>query len=159
MDPTACYREMKLAMLEGDFETARDYALNLQRWFNQGGFEPEGENGLEVKGHLARVLRITTPGVPPEPEIFSLTCSECDYGDGITTEVEAIEPRFGRLEVGKHTRAEAERRAGVECRSNERRHRPLVIDGRAARRAGRQMPIKPIAVTRFEQAVGRAHDE
>jgi hypothetical protein len=91
MDPTACYREMKLAMLDGDFETAREHALNLKRWFKVGGFEPEGENPLEVKGHLARVLRITTPGALPEPEIFSLTCSECDYGDGITTEAEAIE--------------------------------------------------------------------
>jgi hypothetical protein len=50
MDPTACYREMKLAMRNGDFETAREYALNLQRWLNQRDFEPEGENILEVKG-------------------------------------------------------------------------------------------------------------
>ena len=95
MDPTACYREMTLAMRDGDFETARDHALNLQRWFNQGGFEPDGENILEVKGHLARVLRITTPGAPPE--VFSLTCSECDYGDGIVTEAEAIEEGWSQI--------------------------------------------------------------
>lgn len=97
MDPTTCYREMTLAMRDGDFETARDHALNLQRWFNQGGFEPDGENILEVKGHLARVLRITTPGVPPEPEIFSLACSECDFGEGITTEAEAIEEGWSQI--------------------------------------------------------------
>ena len=91
MDPTACYLEMILSMQEVNFETARDFALNLKRWLDRGGFYPQEENILEVNGHLARVLRITTPGAPPEPEIFSLTCSECDYGDGITTEVEAIE--------------------------------------------------------------------
>lgn len=97
MDPTDCYREMKLAMLDGDFETAREYALNLQRWLNACGFEPEGENPLEVQGHVARVLRITTPGAPPEPEIFSLTCSECDDGDGITSEAEAIEQGWSQI--------------------------------------------------------------
>lgn len=97
MDPTTCYRHMHLAMLEGDMETARELALSLKRWLHQGGFEPEGENLLEVKGHLARVLRITTPGVPPEPEIFSLTCSECDYGEGITTEAEAIEEGWSQI--------------------------------------------------------------
>ena len=40
MDPTAGYRDMKLAMLEGDFETVREHALNLQRWFKLGQPRP-----------------------------------------------------------------------------------------------------------------------
>lgn len=91
MDPTACYLEMILSMQEGHSETAREYALNLKRWLDRGGFYPQEENMLEVDGHLARVLRITTPGSPAEPEVFSLVCADCDYGDGITSETEAIE--------------------------------------------------------------------
>ena len=91
MDPTACYLKMILSMQESDFETAREYALNLKRWLDRGGFYPQEENLLEVQGHLARVLRITTPGAPPEPRVFSLVCADCDSGDGITSETEAIE--------------------------------------------------------------------
>ena len=91
MDSTTCYLEMFAAMQEGDFETARAHALNLKRWLDAGGFYPLNCKLLEVSGHLARVLRITTPGAPPEPEIFSLTCADCDFGEGIVSEAEAIE--------------------------------------------------------------------
>lgn len=97
MDPSACYHDMLISMQHGDFETARGHALQLKRWLDGGGYYPPDENMLEVQGHLARVLRITTPGAPPEPEIFSLTCSDCDYGDGITTEAEAIEEGWSQI--------------------------------------------------------------
>ena len=98
MDPTACYLEMILSMQDGDLETARDSALNLKRWLDRGGFYPQEENILEVDGHLARVLRITTPGSLPEPDVFSLVCAECDYGDGITSETEAIEEGWSSIQ-------------------------------------------------------------
>ena len=98
MDPTACYLEMLLSMQEGDFDAARESALNLKRWLDRGGFYPQEENILEVNGHLARVLRITTPGAPPEPEVFSLVCAECDYGDGISSETEAIEEGWSSIQ-------------------------------------------------------------
>lgn len=79
------------SMQEGDFETVRVNALNLKRWLDRGGFYPQEDDMLEVQGHLARVLRITTPGAPPEPRVFVLLCADCDYGDGITSETEAIE--------------------------------------------------------------------
>ena len=97
MDPSACYHDMLISMQHGDFETARGHALQLKRWLDGGGYYPPDENMLEVQGHLARVLRITTPGAAPEPEIFSLTCSDCDYGDGITTEAEAIEEGWSQI--------------------------------------------------------------
>ena len=98
MDPTACYLEMILSMQDGDLETARDSALNLKRWLDRGGFYPQEVNILEVDGHLARVLRITTPGAPSEPEVFSLVCVDCDYGDGITSETEAIEEGWSSIQ-------------------------------------------------------------
>jgi hypothetical protein len=91
MDPTACYHQMLSAMTEGDYEDARTYAQYLNAWLIGGGFYPLNSKILEVDGQLARVLRITTPGAPPEPEIFSLTCTDCDDGQEINSEAEAIE--------------------------------------------------------------------
>ena len=98
MDPTACYLEMILSMQDGDFHAARESALNLKRWLDRGGFYPQEENILEVDGHLARVLRITRPGSLPEPEVFSLVCVDCDYGDGITSETQAIEEGWSSIQ-------------------------------------------------------------
>ena len=98
MDPTACYLEMLLSMQNGDFETAREHALILKRWLDRGGFYPQDENMLEVQGHLARVLRITTPGAPPEPRVFSLVCADCDNGDGITSETKAIKEGWSQIQ-------------------------------------------------------------
>ena len=42
MDPTACYRDMLASLQDGDIETAREYALNLRRWLDRGGFLPGG---------------------------------------------------------------------------------------------------------------------
>ena len=91
MDPTTCYRDMLLSMQDGDLETAREHALNLQRWLNRGGFYPQNQNVNKVKGHLARVLRMTDPDSSPEPDVFSLVCSDCDNGSHIVSETQAIE--------------------------------------------------------------------
>lgn len=98
MDPTACYFAMLLAMNECDAETAREYALNLKCWLDRGGFYPVDPSMLEVQGHLARVLRITDPDALHEPDVFSLVCAECDYGDGITSETEAIEESWSQIQ-------------------------------------------------------------
>ena len=98
MDPTSCYLEMLCSMTEGDHETARAHAQNLKAWIDKGGFYPFNCELLEVDGHLARVLRITTPGAPPEPEIFSLTCADCDAGEGVASEAEAIEEGWTRIQ-------------------------------------------------------------
>ncbi len=37
IDPTVTYQAMKQAMLDSDYEAAREYASNLKRWLGQGG--------------------------------------------------------------------------------------------------------------------------
>ena len=98
MDSTACYLEMICAMNEGHNDAARANANSLKAWLDRGGFYPEEGNILEVQGHLARVLRITTPGAPPEPNVFSLTCADCDNGGKIHSKDEAIEEGWTRIQ-------------------------------------------------------------
>lgn len=59
MDPTQCYLEMYEAMRTGDFATARERALALRRWLENGGFYPPNYSETEVRGYLANVLRRT----------------------------------------------------------------------------------------------------
>ena len=59
LDPTTCYTEMLTSMRDGDTAAAREHAMNLQHWLNRGGFCPQGYSLTEVKGQLARVLRVT----------------------------------------------------------------------------------------------------
>jgi hypothetical protein len=91
MDPTTCYHDMLLLMQEGKLRAAREHALNLQHWLNRGGFCPENQELTGVKGHLARVLRMTDPNSSTEPDVFSLVCSDCDNGSHILSESQAIE--------------------------------------------------------------------
>lgn len=66
MDPTACYREMLASLHDNDLDVAREHALNLKGWLNRGGFCPQGQNLVEVRALLARVLRLTNPVVLEE---------------------------------------------------------------------------------------------
>jgi len=50
---------MLTLMRDGDSAAAREHAMNLQHWLNRGGFCPQGYSLTEVKGQLARVLRVT----------------------------------------------------------------------------------------------------
>jgi len=59
MDPTGCFLDMFAAMHDDDRETAREYALSLRDWLNQGGFYPHGFTEAEVIAYLASVLRKT----------------------------------------------------------------------------------------------------
>lgn len=59
MDPTACYRDMLLSMQDGDRETARECAMNLQHWLNRRGFCPQGQDIVAVRSQLDQVLRMT----------------------------------------------------------------------------------------------------
>lgn len=61
MDPTQCYLEMYRAMQEQDYNTARDRALDLKRWLDNGGFYPSGYTELEVRNYLFNVLRRVGP--------------------------------------------------------------------------------------------------
>jgi hypothetical protein len=97
MDPTACYHEMICSMNEGNHHVARAYAHSLRAWLICGGFYPIDGEILDVDGHVARVLRITTPGAPKEPEVFSLTCADCDDGSHIHSEAEAIKEGWTRI--------------------------------------------------------------
>jgi hypothetical protein len=88
---------MQLEMVAGDSVTPREYASSLQCWLNAVGSKQEGWNHLKVKGHLARVLRISTQAASPKPETLRLTCSECDFGEGFTTEAETTEERSSQI--------------------------------------------------------------
>ena len=57
------------AMKVGDYATARDRALALRRWLNQGGFSPPNTSETEVRGYLANVLRRTAGWSSADDEI------------------------------------------------------------------------------------------
>lgn len=97
MDPTTCYLEMFEAMKNKDFETAREHALNLRTWLKAGGFYPPNYSQIEVDAYLANVLRRTV-GHEPKQTVFSLTCAFCDAGDGITSEVDAVEAGWSEIQ-------------------------------------------------------------
>ena len=98
MDPTACYLEMYEAMKNKDFETAREHAQNLRTWLRSGGFYPPNYSQTEVDAYLANVLRRTAAHERAEIA-FSLTCAHCDAGDGITTEREASDASWTRIQA------------------------------------------------------------
>ena len=60
MDPTQCYLEMYEAMQAGDLHLARERAVALRGWLDQGGFPPSNYSLTEVQAYLASVLRRTT---------------------------------------------------------------------------------------------------
>lgn len=60
MDPTQCYLEMFDAMQDGDFATARERALDLRDWLEQGGFYPPDFSEIEVHDYVGAVLLRTS---------------------------------------------------------------------------------------------------
>lgn len=47
------------AMNAGDHRTAREKAISLKEWFDQGGFYPPNYTRTEVDAYLRSVLRRT----------------------------------------------------------------------------------------------------
>lgn len=97
MDPYQTYRDMFAAMESDDFETARELALALKEWFARGGFTPHQVTREAMHELLASVLR-RTAGDELVP-VFSLTCRDCDAGEEIESEEQAIEQGWIRIEA------------------------------------------------------------
>jgi hypothetical protein len=96
MDPNQTFLDMFEAMKAGEFETARELALALKRWFANGGCYPHQFTPEAMHAYMASVLR-RTAGHGPEP-VFTLICCDCDAGDGIETEEQAITEGWSEIE-------------------------------------------------------------
>ena len=59
MDPTRCYLDLIAAMESGSLDDARELAIALRDWLDDGGFYPPGHAEKEVAGYLNSVLRMT----------------------------------------------------------------------------------------------------
>jgi hypothetical protein len=59
MDPTTCYLDMIAAMSGGNFDHARELAVALRDWLDEGGFYPPGHAEEEGADYLNGVLRRT----------------------------------------------------------------------------------------------------
>jgi hypothetical protein len=56
MDPNETIRLMRLALHEGDEETAKELAHALWKWVERGGWLPEGETAIGLKNELNEVF-------------------------------------------------------------------------------------------------------
>lgn len=97
MDPQQTYCDLLDALKCGDTETARDLALDLQHWLARGGFAPQPLGTEIVSEIIAAALRPSAesgrPGI-----VFTLVCEECDAGDDITSEGEALAAGWSRIQ-------------------------------------------------------------
>ena len=59
MDPNQTYLDMYHAMRRGDHLTARNLAMNLKNWFENGGFYPYQFTPEAMHAYIANVLRRT----------------------------------------------------------------------------------------------------
>lgn len=59
MDPNQAFLDMFAAMRDGNHETARELALALKRWFDNGGFYPYQFTKVAMDAYIASVLRRT----------------------------------------------------------------------------------------------------
>jgi hypothetical protein len=59
MDPTTCYLDLIAASNRGDIAEARELALALRDWLDDGGYYPPGHAEEEVTAYLNGVLRRT----------------------------------------------------------------------------------------------------
>ena len=59
LDPTQTYLDMFNAMNAGDLAAARQNAVTLRDWLEQGGFYPPGYSKEEINAYLNDVLRRT----------------------------------------------------------------------------------------------------
>ena len=56
MNPNETLRLMRLALREGDEETAKELAHVLWQWMERGGFLPEGMTDYGLKNELKEVF-------------------------------------------------------------------------------------------------------
>jgi hypothetical protein len=56
MDPKETLRLMRLALHEGDEESAKELAHALWRWVERGGWLPEGMTDIALKNELNEVF-------------------------------------------------------------------------------------------------------
>lgn len=56
MDPQATYLLCLGALGAGEFDDAREYALNLLEWLDKGGFPPTGMGQQFARAMLAQIL-------------------------------------------------------------------------------------------------------
>ncbi len=97
MDPHQTFLDMFQAMKDEDHATARELAQALQCWFAKGGFYPDEYSPEAMHCYIASVLRRTAGHRKPELP-FSLVCSDCDAGEGIATEEEAMDEGWTEIE-------------------------------------------------------------
>lgn len=88
MDPYQTYLDMFAAMQAKDPATARELAIVLHTWLAKGGFVPPQVTTELLQASLESVLRRTAGDHPAAA--FSLTCRDCDAGENIETEQQAI---------------------------------------------------------------------
>lgn len=84
MDPNQAYADLLDAVRTQDHETALELATNLSEWLAKGGFCPTRYSSDDVHRTIAAVMRSVDGKVA-----FSLTCCNCDAGEGIQSEKEA----------------------------------------------------------------------
>jgi len=59
MDPTEVYLDIYYAMRDGRRVEARELALKLKSWFDDGGYPPPRYTEIAVKAYMFGVLRRT----------------------------------------------------------------------------------------------------
>ncbi|MEK6258007.1 MAG: hypothetical protein AABP62_05245 [Planctomycetota bacterium] len=101
MDPNQTFLDMFQAMKDEDNATARELAFALKCWFAKDGFYPSQHSPEATDIYITSVLRRTAADRQPEPP-FSLVCYECDAGEGIVTEEEAMEEGWTEIEFARH---------------------------------------------------------
>lgn len=88
MDPAQTLLDLINAMQAGDFAAGRELASALRDWLAHGGFGPPGHTAASLQCYLASVIR-RIDGTGPQP-LFTLTCCDCDAGEEIGSEEEAM---------------------------------------------------------------------
>ena len=88
MDPAQTLRDLIAAMQTGDFAAGRELASALRGWLARGGFGTPGHSVTSILCYLESVTR-RTAGWRPQP-LFTLVCCECDAGEGVESEEQAI---------------------------------------------------------------------
>lgn len=97
MDPQAVYQELLDALRQHDMETARELAETLHDWLARGGFAPQ-PLGPETVAEVLVTVRHPVTAQCPADTAFTLVCEDCDAGQEIGAEVEAVIAGWTRLE-------------------------------------------------------------
>lgn len=89
MDSFKAYTRMFNAMKAGDHVAARQLALSLEAWFEQGAEYPLPVPCDEMESYIHSVLYRTSPD---EVQVeFTLACEGCDDGDQFDSPEEAMD--------------------------------------------------------------------